>query len=836
MTQDTFSKTTENAWGGRLGSTIKGVLPGRVLFGNMSGAKHIFPFFFLFAGVLCNFSAAAQCAPGDEHWDYRFGLPGAKGAVLAIAPHGNEVYVGGSFSSIGNVVATNIAKWDGQTWTPLGSGLNSPDQAMILQIAFGANGDVYAGGLFTAAGGIAATNIARWNGVNWSPLGGGVSAGVVAIAVNGSQVYAGGGITNFGGVSTKGLARWDGTNWYSIGGGVDAGTNTAVDVLLLDGNSLYVGGNFTNAGGQAINRIAKWDGTNWSALGGGITGATNAYVRTLVKSGTNLFAAGFFTYAGGVAATNIARWNGVQWSPLGAGISAPVSALAVNGPFLFAGGTLTNAGGIAVSNVARWDGTNWSNIGGLSSASSSGVAGTYDYALAVDLNGGLLAGGYFTQAGSAAVQSMARWDGTNWGTLGTDNSAGVAGYSLFTVYGLAAGTEALYAGGLFTLAGHTVVNQIGKWDGTNWSALGDGLVGKMTLARVVGIALKGSDIYVGGIFTNAGGVTVNNIAKWNGTSWSALGTGMTNGVSAMASDGINVYAGGAFTNAGGVTANYIAKWNGSSWSALGSGLNNTVAAIATGADGLYVGGSFTTAGTTNANRIARWDGANWLPLGNGTTNGVNGGINAIAVSGSTIYVGGSFTTAGGLPASMVAKWDGTTWTNLGAGIQGTAVYALAVIGNHLYVGGQFTTAGGLSTTNLARWDGGSWTAMGSGNTANGASPMGYVTVMTTWGNDLYVGGFFQRVGQKPAFGICRWNDQTVFLPPTAMQFTCPAMRPDRQFQMRVGVSGGAGCVVETTTNLTDWTPLLTNSIGAFDFVDSSATNLPARFYRTRQIP
>jgi hypothetical protein len=799
--------------------------------------QNTFLVFFCLAWMLVNFSATAQTASGDEHWDYRFGLPGANGAVLAIATQGNATYVGGSLiTAIGNVAATNITKWDGQNWTALGSGINSAGQAMVLGIACGTNGDVYAGGVFTSAGGVNATNIARWNGVSWSPLGGGVSASVAAIAVNGNQVYVGGGITNAGGISTKGLARWDGTNWSSVGGGVDAGTNTCVYALLIDGNNLYAGGNFTNAGGQAINRIAKWDGTNWSTLGSGITGATNAFVRTMIKSGTSLFVAGSFTNAGGVAATNIARWDGANWWPVGTGISTPVSALAVKGPFLFAGGTISSAGGVTVTNVARWDGTNWSNIGGLTSSDPTQVGATYDGALAVDQNGGLWAGGVITMAGAQAVQNLARWDGTNWGTCGLDYCAGVAGMSMFTVYGLAVGTNSLYAGGFFTMAGHAVVNQIGRWDGTNWSALGAGIVGKMTLGRVVGLALNGSDLYVGGTFTNAGGVTVSNVAKWNGTTWSALGTGMNGGVWTIATDGANAYAGGNFTVAGGVSANYIAKWNGSSWSALGSGLNNVVTAVAIGSDGIYAAGSFTSAGGTNANYIARWDGANWLPLGNGTTNGVNGSINAIAVSGSTVYVGGSFTTAGGLPASMVAKWDGSKWSNLGAGIQGSSVYALAVIGSRLYVGGQFTTVGGLSTTNFGCWDGSSWTTLGTGNSASGASPIGFVTVMAAWGNDLYAGGSFKRVGQKPANGICRWNDQTNFFPPTAMQFSSPVIRPDKQFQIRVGASGGANYVVEATTNFIDWKSLLTNSAGAIDFVDSSATNLPAQFYRTRQIP
>ena len=782
-------------------------------------------------GVL---SAPGQSAPGDEHWDWRFGVPGADGAVLAIAVRGSETYVGGSLcNTFGGVVATNIAKWDGRNWSALGSGISAAGQAMVFRIAFGTNDDVYAGGAFTSAGGIAATNIARWNGANWSPLGGGVNSSVIAIAINGNQVYVGGQITNAGGVSTKGLARWDGTSWSSVGGGVEAGTNTCVYALLLDGNDLYVGGNFTHAGGQTINRIAKWDGTNWSALGSGITGATNAFVRTMIKSGTNLFVAGYFTNAGGVTVSNIARWDGANWWPLGSGVSASVSALAVKGSLVFEGGAVGNAGGVMVTNVACWDGTNWSNIGGLTSPDPTQVVGTYDYALAVDQDGGLLAGGYFTMAGTNAVQCLARWDGTNWNPLGAELSEGLS----YPVYGLAVGNNALYAGGMFAAAGGAVANQVARWDGTNWSALGLGIVGKVpVVGRVAALALNGSDLYVGGAFTNAGGVTASNIAKWNGTAWSAVGPGMNGGVWAVASDGANVYAGGAFTVAGSVSANYIAQWNGSTWSALGSGLNNVVNAIAIGADGIYAGGSFTTAGGSSANYIARWDGASWWPVGSGTTNGVNNSVKAIVVDGSTVYVGGNFTTAGGLPASMVAQWNGNTWTNLGTGIQGTSVYALAVIGSRLYSGGQFTAAGGLSATNVACWNGGSWTAMGTGNSAIGASPIGNVQALAAWKNDLYVAGTFQRIGQKPAFRISRWNDQVTFLPPTMLRLANPTMLPDGRFQARVGASGNASYVLETTTNLTDWKSLLTNSAGAFDFADSSATNLPAQFYRTRQVP
>ncbi len=69
------------------------------------------------------------------------------------------------------------------------------------------------------------------------------------------------------------------------------------------------------------------------------------------------------------------------------------------------------------------------------------------------------------------------------------------------------------------------------------------------------------NLYAGGGFTTAGGVTVNHIARWNGTAWSTLGSGVnTEAYKLMCDSSGNLYVGGDLSTAGGVTVNNIAKW------------------------------------------------------------------------------------------------------------------------------------------------------------------------------------------------------------------------------------------------------------------------------------
>ncbi len=499
-----------------------------------------------------------------------------------------------------------------------------------------------------------------------------------------------------------------------------------------------------------------------------------------------MYVGGGFETAGGISANNIAKYSTITntWSALGSGLNGSPYALALIGSDLYVGGWFSKADGFTVNNIAKYSTTNntWSALG-------SGMNNLI-YTLAV-YGDELYAGGYFT----TPANKIAKWSTLDnaWSALGTENSefthvfvlkisgsdlyAGgstqygsptfknIAKYSItnntWSALGTGVNSEVraitvdgsnVYVGGYFTTAGGNNANRIAKWNGSSWSNLGDGIL--TTSNGVLSLLLYNSNLYIGGIFHTAGGVTANNIAKYSisGENYSSLTTGGTNGtngnVNAIAIIGSDYYFGGEFTSVKGGTlsANRIAKWNATEgWSALGSGLNNWVKAFAVMGTDLYVGGDFTEAGGISANRITKWNATEgWSALGSG----LNSTVNALAVSGTELYVGGGFTTAGGISANHIAKWNGS-WSALGGGST-NKVSAIAIkTSSEIYIGCEYDDFKG-SGDYILKWNGLDWSTLGLGVNST-------VNAIAISGTNLYVGGEFYQAGGKSAYYIAKWD-------------------------------------------------------------------------------
>jgi len=179
---------------------------------------------------------------------------------------------------------------------------------IVDAVAVDDNNNLYAGGRFTTAGLVAANRVAKWDGQAWSALGSGISGqydNVMALATRGVDLYVGGRVSAAGGVPATGIARWDGS-WHALGSGAQGVYGLAFDSR----GNLYVAGSFTTAGGMTVNNIARWrpyggGGGAWSPLGSG----TDDLVWALTTVGTDVYVGGYFLHAGDKMSWYIGAWK-----------------------------------------------------------------------------------------------------------------------------------------------------------------------------------------------------------------------------------------------------------------------------------------------------------------------------------------------------------------------------------------------------------------------------------------------------------------------------------------------------------------------------------------------
>lgn len=204
-------------------------------------------------------------------WDGQSWLPlgsGLNGIVNALEVFddgtGPALYAGGLISLAGGVPVEQVARWDGQQWSPVG--VAGPDDMVnALAVFDDGNGEaLYAAGRFGSVAGVASPGIARWDGQQWSAVGSGLASEVKALAVvneaGGPALYASGNfIVTFDLLPVIGIARWDGQEWSRLGLGLSGSGGEALGVSSVGaGSALFVGGGFSTAGSQQADGVARW--------------------------------------------------------------------------------------------------------------------------------------------------------------------------------------------------------------------------------------------------------------------------------------------------------------------------------------------------------------------------------------------------------------------------------------------------------------------------------------------------------------------------------------------------------------------------------------------------
>ena len=310
---------------------------------------------------------------------------------------------------------------------------------------------------------------------------------------------------------------------------------------------IYAGGAFTDAGGTTdADKLARWNPVSeeWEAVGSMGAGEIVQVSALDVAPNGDLYI-GLVVFEGAFSAPLLYKYDGSDVTLL---YSAPFYAAAKNSiecfarnpntGFLWVGGEIHTD--ISISRgLGYWDGSSMNLI----TTSQLGI-----YAMAWNPQGTkLYIGGSFTNATTDSTGDYLAYydtDDSAFHMVGTVELNGA-------VYSLAFGaTGYLYAGGAFTNAGgNPNADYIARWNGSQWESLGTG-----TNGTVYGITVNSGKVYATGTFTTAGGLTLTDrIAIYSNGAWQPLdidlpGTETVHSI-LPASDG-SLYIGGAFSTAG----------------------------------------------------------------------------------------------------------------------------------------------------------------------------------------------------------------------------------------------------------------------------------------------
>jgi len=326
------------------------------------------------------------------------------------------------------------------------------------------------------------------------------------------------------------------------------------------------------------------------------------------------------------------------------------------------------------------------------------------------------------------------------------HAPGVRAFTMWDPDGDGPEPARLVAGGAFDTIGGIGSPQVAAWvpGDRNFTALGNGFTGFNQFGPLVSAVGSipnsdgGNDLYVAGNIASYGGVPVNGIARWDGTSWVPLGEGLSsfygtgsNPVSSIiaCADGKLVVV-GSFLRAGGLPAPGLAVWDGSAWSVpvtFASGNVNAVACLPD--NSLIIGGSFTSVSGEPIVRVAR--------ILDGVASSMGGeqigNVSSLVVTPNGTVYATSVTPSG----TRVVRYDEGTWAQVGD-VATTVTYnpgapkVLALSDNSIALFGTFTAIDGVPMSALARYNGASWAQIGSPGSSAAAAELPDGRIVPAW--------------------------------------------------------------------------------------------------------
>jgi hypothetical protein len=340
-------------------------------------------------------------------------------------------------------------------------------------------------------------------------------------------------------------------NWLPMDKGLDCFYHGVGKKLLVDSlnGKLYISGMFNHDGNcTPLRGISAWNGNQWDSVGSTTEGSAIKAAMTFYNNSLYLY--GIFYNIN--TDQYLAKWNGLFWDTLPKGPNNTVSCFLEKDGILYIGGGMDHLGNDSTFLLGKYDGNQFSAMTP-----------------------------YRGPQGGNAITTMAFFQDT------------------------------LYVGGNFHMLPYKNLSDFAKWDGFDLQVASSDFANTGALSLIESMVVYQGELYVGGYFRKVDGYAGDYIMKWDGHNFTEVGNGVNERVTCMKVYNNQLYVGGSFTQAGAINSNYIAKWNGTTWNSITTdtftGSYPMILDLNFYKDSLIIAGSFTAInGDTNMQRVAKY--------------------------------------------------------------------------------------------------------------------------------------------------------------------------------------------------------------------------------------
>ncbi|PWH85644.1 Kelch repeat-containing protein [Brumimicrobium oceani] len=303
------------------------------------------------------------------------------------------------------------------------------------------------------------------------------------------------------------------------------------------------------------------------------------------------------------------------------------------------------------------------------------------------------------------------------------------------VYDMIKFDNELYVGGRFYFG-------VKSWDGSTWTNYPN-LPG---IGSILTLSVHNDTLYAGGGSPYQS--SQSSVFRLINGGWEQIGGNFNKNPFSSTQQLISydslLISGGRFNTIGGVTIKNIASWDGNVWDSMGDGLDSTVLHLEVHEDTLYATGEFMASGSnTNVQNIAKWDGSNWISFDSNIVFSTTGPMKSFQ---GDLLIGNVWNNISGIEMKGIARWDGTNYSSMGDTII-KKIHEFWEFSNELYIAADiFASPPLILKRTVMKWNGTDWSQIG-------ANFNQWIVCLEDYDNMLYCGGQFSA----PTSHIGRYN-------------------------------------------------------------------------------